>query len=274
MIPNYQYKTEWMEISAVNMLNFPAHFHLELEFLYVIRGRIKVQVGGEYYILNKGDFIIIFPNLVHSYFTESDEKETYLIVLNCVPDILDEYKNTIMFYRPKLPLVRAEKLHPDVKHSILAILSMFPYKNQNRLLIKAYFLLFAAHIWLHLDFEPSEKLHVSASSATQIVFYLSEHFTEEVTLEKLSRELGINRYTLSRVFSQTIKCSFRNYLHQLRIEHSKKLLNCTDMSIYAIAGECGFGSQQTFNRVFKELSGGTPSEYRRQPMLEDLKAEL
>jgi AraC-like DNA-binding protein len=53
------------------------------------------------------------------------------------------------------------------------------------------------------------------------------------------------------------------HLHELRIRHSCALLQSTDMSISEIAYEVGYGSYNAFIRVFKEIRGVSPSEYRK-----------
>lgn len=77
------------------------------------------------------------------------------------------------------------------------------------------------------------------------------HMEEEMSLDRMARDLGISRFTLSRVFSGTFH---RNYvtIH----------LECSDESITDICMNAGFESQRTFNRVFRERYRMTPREYR------------
>jgi AraC-like DNA-binding protein len=76
--------------------------------------------------------------------------------------------------------------------------------------------------------------------------------------------MGISRYYLSRTFSEKLQTSFPNYLNSLRVDLAKNLLESGDQDILQICYECGFESQRTFNRVFKNTCGITPREYRNQ----------
>ena len=81
-------------------------------------------------------------------------------------------------------------------------------------------------------------------------------------MDKLSAEVGLSRSQISRLLSSMMKLSFPEFIHSMRINNARRSLLYTDESITSIAFECGFTSQRTFNRVFREVVGMTPSEYR------------
>ena len=64
------------------------------------------------------------------------------------------------------------------------------------------------------------------------------------------------------LFKQETGINFVTYLNQYRIEKGKKLLTDTNLKIYEIAEEIGFGSPYYFSKVFKELTGMQCKEYR------------
>lgn len=74
----------------------------------------------------------------------------------------------------------------------------------------------------------------------------------------------INKFYLTGVFKEQFGQSVTNYLVQLRITQSKRLLRFTDRSIEAVAQECGLNDANYFSRLFKKVEGTTPGEYRRQ----------
>jgi len=106
--------------------------------------------------------------------------------------------------------------------------------------------------------------HLSTTDLpTAVISYISEHFCEPLSLEILSKELGVCRFYLSRIFTQVLHTGFHEYVNTLRIDQAKKLLENTRDSILDVAIQCGFQNQQTFNRVFKEICGITPSAFRK-----------
>ena len=93
--------------------------------------------------------------------------------------------------------------------------------------------------------------------------YLDNHYKQNLTLDMLSEESGMNKYYLVHSFTKLYGCSPISYLNEKRIEASKNLLENTDMSIAEIALELGFSSQSYFSQSFKKNTYMTPNEYRR-----------
>ena len=85
---------------------------------------------------------------------------------------------------------------------------------------------------------------------------------EEMSLDRMARDLGISRFTLSRVFSGTFHRNFNQFLNEQRLNYVTIHLECSDESITDICMNAGFESQRTFNRVFRERYRMTPREYR------------
>jgi len=84
----------------------------------------------------------------------------------------------------------------------------------------------------------------------------------ELSRVKLSDMLGIKEHQLSAIISVAFKKSFSEYINYYRIEESKQLLKEHGHSVTAISYDVGFNSLTSFNRVFKEMTGLSPSEYR------------
>jgi len=92
----------------------------------------------------------------------------------------------------------------------------------------------------------------------------NQHFTEDLSLKSLAKELGMSTSVLTNLFSQSLNCSFTAYLNDLRLEYAKSLLRSDHYSIHEITQLCGFQSDRSFFRNFKQQNGLTPGEYRRQ----------
>ena len=96
------------------------------------------------------------------------------------------------------------------------------------------------------------------------VEYIAKNFRDEISLEKMAFDLGISKYVLSRMFAKTFHCNFSKYLNGVRLNYAVGALENTQDTITNICLECGFESQRTFNRVFKERYKMTPREYRKR----------
>ncbi len=92
--------------------------------------------------------------------------------------------------------------------------------------------------------------------------FIDQHLTEHISLAKVANVVRINRTHLSEKFKQVTGVKFVDYVARNRFEKAKEQLANADSSISEIAFACGFQSLSQFNRVFKKLSGKSPSDYR------------
>lgn len=91
---------------------------------------------------------------------------------------------------------------------------------------------------------------------------MTKNFRQPISLESLSKELGVSKYHLSHVFSERLHTGFNEYLNFLRLSEAIGLLSTTQDSITDICMSCGFSSQSTFNRAFLNRFSITPRQYR------------
>ncbi|GAB2568960.1 helix-turn-helix domain-containing protein [Spirosoma areae] len=88
----------------------------------------------------------------------------------------------------------------------------------------------------------------------------------ELTLDKLAKELGINRFYVSQVINEQLGKSFSDLINGYRITEAKRLLLDPAKAHYSMVGvgfEAGFNSKTAFNTTFKKLTGQSPSDYRK-----------
>ncbi len=92
--------------------------------------------------------------------------------------------------------------------------------------------------------------------------YIDEHLEEELSLTKVARFAGLNPNHLSASFKKVTGIKFVDYIARRRFVRACQLLPNRQLRISEIAFEVGFQSLSQFNRVFKKVSGKSPSEYR------------
>ena len=95
------------------------------------------------------------------------------------------------------------------------------------------------------------------------VLYIEGHYSDSITLSNISANVGINHTTLTALMKEELGCTAIEYLMQYRITIAKKQLSFTDVPIKDIANMVGFKTVQHFNRIFKEITGTTPAEFRK-----------
>lgn len=92
---------------------------------------------------------------------------------------------------------------------------------------------------------------------------LDHSFPKRIRLETLARAAGVSPSRLTHGFHERLGCSIGDYVRGLRVEAAARALRDGDAAIAAVAEECGFSDQAHLSRIFRELRGITPGEYRR-----------
>ena len=92
--------------------------------------------------------------------------------------------------------------------------------------------------------------------------YVFAHIGQTVTTEDLSRELGMNRTYLCKLFREETGLTVGQYVTRIKMEEAKRLMVITPKTAFEIAEYLGYSSQSHFQRVFKQYAGMTPGQYR------------
>lgn len=96
------------------------------------------------------------------------------------------------------------------------------------------------------------------------IAFINANYKEKIDLQDISRHIHLNAQYFSRIFKKEMGISCIDYLNQIRISNSCKLLCNTTYPIYRIAIESGFTDASYFSRVFTKQLKETPMEYRRK----------
>jgi len=92
--------------------------------------------------------------------------------------------------------------------------------------------------------------------------FIEQHSGEELSLSKVAKTVSVSTNHFSEKFKQVTGVNFVDYVARARFEKACKLLLNSNRRISEIAFAVGFQSLSQFNRVFKTLSGKSPSKYR------------
>ena len=102
-----------------------------------------------------------------------------------------------------------------------------------------------------------------AGIASQVMFWLDEHFHEKFRLDELAEELGKSRSYVSRKFHAETGEKIHNYLNTLRLRKACECLLHSNASVREIAARVGFSDVTWFISAFKKGIGETPLQYRK-----------
>lgn len=123
---------------------------------------------------------------------------------------------------------------------------------------------------LHTELEANQKAVPETVVKTgvhqkvhEVALYLQTHIHESVSLEELAQRFFMSRSYLTRSFRNVTGFSVVEYMTYIRIQKAQQLLRESDRAITEIADLCGFGNITYFEKVFKEATGQTPVQYRK-----------
>jgi len=257
MILSYESKKSDLIVECKKPTHFPPHIHEAIEMVYITKGTLELGIGQELYHMEKGDFAIVFPNLIHHYqvFQSGDNKALFMLVSpKLIPNYMDELQKNCPLY----PVICKENLHRDI---VKAVKSLIDVEKNNIRLVQAYVQMIFAHVFLQMDMVQKETIG-SEDLVYKSVEYIAKKFREKISLVQMAHDLGVSKYVLSRMFSKTFHCNFTGYVNGIRLNYAISMLDGTKEPITNICYNCGFESQRTFNRVFKDRYRVTPREYR------------
>lgn len=112
------------------------------------------------------------------------------------------------------------------------------------------------------DNDDSQINEVSRKKLDQVISFIKENYTSDLSREGLAAAVDMNANYMSSLFKTYTGAKINDYINRLRVEDASLRLKNKDEKIIEIAYAVGFESLSTFNRVFKNQTGKTPSEFR------------
>lgn len=104
---------------------------------------------------------------------------------------------------------------------------------------------------------------MEADTIQRIKQYIINHSHEDISLEALGNKVGLSPIYISKMFKEKLGVNYIDFLTECRIEKAKKLMADPDKSLKEISFDVGYHEPNYFSKVFKKMSGLSPTEYRR-----------
>ena len=239
-----------------HMPYYAPSFHSHAEIIHILSGELRVSVNGIQKTLLPGDTSITLPYVIHSY---EESRDFEAIVLMFDPSVANLYEKKLITYKHINPFLSQNKEIPVL---LKKILGFYESDKKDDLHTNIYLQALIGEIFLSV--QENTKENVDANTIQKVLIYCSEHYTEDITVRKVSEDLFISQSTVTKIFSGKLSSSFRDYINGLRISKAKFYLEKTDKKIIDIMYSCGFKNQSSFNRIFYEICGMTPTECRKK----------
>lgn len=151
-------------------------------------------------------------------------------------------------------------LKPSAKEDLIAVLEEAVWLSRGRAQDKD----FPLQPREAQDKDEKAETMKNQALAEHIRVYLETHYMEDISLQDAAEQLHYSDAYFCRFFKQNFDKSFIMYLSELRIEKAKELLADITVNIKEIGQRVGYRDSSYFTKVFKRITGVTPSEYRYQ----------
>ncbi len=109
---------------------------------------------------------------------------------------------------------------------------------------------------------PSGSQCVESGDIFRARRYINENFADELSLTTLAKIANLSANYFSEKFKDVTGVNFAEYIARARVEKARDLLQNSNLRITAIAFDAGFQSLSQFNRVFKKITGQSPTQFR------------
>ncbi len=251
--------------------DYEMHFHSAVEVIIPLKGEVLVHALEEEYHVQAGELIIIPVGCSHDlHMGEGSERELLLYESNGAFTLKEFGALRQMMARP-IYLTQDDPMCEPVREIFFRIINvhrsgmMLRNLHNYASLMEIYAIL--GEDYLKKAATPAEMNALNRQLSGEDAFnraldYLNKNYMDDMTLDSLAAYAGFSRYTLSRMFRQHTGETFTQYLSRRRVDMAMELLSSTRLPVTQVALQCGFNSIATFNRVFREVKGCTPTQYR------------
>ncbi|ODM28037.1 hypothetical protein A7W90_03385 [Clostridium sp. Bc-iso-3] len=248
------------------------HVHEKYEIYYLLSGERYYFIKDQVFRIKKGHLVFINQGEMHKT-TDADlpdhkrmlvyfEKrfiETLNGSVSALLDFMAQKKYSVM----ELSLRDQnyiENIFREMTEEIIKKPTGFEVQLQGLLMKLLVF------ISRHVD-EHNEKEYFSNcpkhEKIADIVKFINTNYSEQLSVGEIAERFYISQYYLCRTFKEITGYTIVQYINTVRVKEAKKLLSHDNLKMIQVAEKTGFGSIAQFNRVFREIVGCSPLNYRK-----------
>ena len=249
------------------------HWHQYAELLLSRCNGNEVTVDFSTFRLNMNDIVFAGPGCLHSirYVTE----QSFLVIqfpLELFTQ-MNEFKAvfSVLSRDPMITYDPCSTKHNEIISCLSKVMDLYNSSNPFReISIFSQLLTAFEQIGLIQGMAASPNQPVNEKTDTknmaliaEACLYLSENCTEQMTLEDVSRHIGMSKSHFSHLFRAYTDMTFVEFLTAERIKRAETFFSDPNVHIVDVAYDSGFASISSFNRAFRRIKGCSPTQFRR-----------
>ena len=256
----------------------------DYEIILVGGGQCNIVVEGVPHLCRKNDVVLLPPGVSHRFecVPGVDFVQPH-IHFDIVYDEFSEWRKVCYKKLSAMSMQERERIHPDVLRELcipavfspydperfhrlfFEVISIYQKREYNyELRYKAVMLELLALICEQFDPVKTPGPRDGRETLVAVKSYIDNNYRSPITLELLSDQFYLNKFTLMRRFKALYGKSIIEYYHDLRAEYAKRVLASTDLSVAEVGEKMHFSDVYSFSRFFKSAVGCSPSDYRQK----------
>lgn len=243
------------------------HAHDFLELYYFLDGSVTYYIEDQVYDLCPGDLLIIPAGKMHRPVIANEHAAYERMVLWITPQYLQGIESPAGDLQKNLQKVGEHgycvPFRGDETVFVTALLKKLLYMQKNDTAPK--FCAGAVELYLWTIFRSYGVIDTTHRNETQVIpqviRYITEHFSEPLTLEDIAAEFFVSKSYLNRHFKAYTNSTVYAYIMALRLTHARRMLREGIPAVEA-GRECGFSDYSTFYKAFKTQTGLSPQQFK------------
>ena len=268
----------FLQRATVDTGVFALHGHTFSELVVVLSGSGLHVTEDETYRICRGDVFVLNGQTVHG-FEDSSQLKLYNVMydperlIQPKPDLYTDPGYRALFvleplYRQRYSFKgKLQLIETDLK-VVVTLLEALDYERKTRLqgyqsLLAAYFMQLVVLLSRYYSASPERPTKALLRLATALS-YLEENYHRPLDLAELADRANLSKNQFLRVFKKTFNTTPIAYLNKLRVQKSQQLLKTTPLPISQIAFDTGFADSNYFSRRFRQVTGKSPRDYRKE----------
>lgn len=260
-----------------NTLNkYPLHWHNELELIMPLSGSFTIKFHNDTTAVvdcAPGDLILIAPGTLHEYLGLGPAGEKMILLFD-----ITSYSQVSLL----VPLLKTLPPYVHVKKSQFPVetarLQDYFWEIERLYGESDEFLQISVYSLVTLILAQIGSMHLSDATVVtdtkdlqpknieklvNVTNYIDAHRGEDMSVDQLAEMAGFSKFHFERLFKSCMGISCYQYITKRRILLAQELLSNSELTVMDVALQSGFFSLSTFNRVFKDTNGCSPTEYRK-----------
>ncbi|MDQ0087895.1 AraC-like DNA-binding protein/quercetin dioxygenase-like cupin family protein [Paenibacillus anaericanus] len=249
---------------------FGPHCHSNVEICLMKEGECDIIVNGEAITVHKGELMVIFSHMIHSFHVKSDQPAVFLQIHfspECFIATDQKVNESIKFLHYMTDGHSAYTFH-SFTDQLLSCVERICEETNNETGVYhvplANIYIYEMLFLLSREIEQSVRKVYSVDNpiAIRAIHFINQNMENNISLDDVAQNCNVTTRYLSKIFKKYVNITVKDYICIAKLDKAMNYICNTEFSITEISSKLGFSSAQYFSTVFKKYSGVTPKEFK------------